>query len=1178
VIEGDLKDRGEARQVYGEALGGRRRAAIMEENRSNVFSIRVANILPGEDITVELTLVDHLTFEDGEAVFRFPLVVAPRFVAGAPLDRRSVGEGIEHDTDQVPDASTISPPVLLPDFPNPAWLSIVVDIHADGVARGDFQSSYQNEMFVSKDPENFRIRVQHTRQINRDFILRYPIPPVAAPRLLFIDQPADDKPVTFALTFTHPSLAVSPKARDIVLVVDCSGSMRGWKLRSATYAASRIVQELHEWDQFTILVMNGQTPIHCWPDRFLCAASRSRRQLALKCLAVLESGGGEGSPVVLGREWGRGTELGQALETAVRVLNGSNRSAEKIVVLVSDGQAAAEDAILLAVAVAAGKSIPRIIAVGIDSAVNTGLLRRLAGLASGSCEFVECEERLIEVMPRIIRKLQGPVLTDVYVEGTGLILVPGSPAVPQPVALYPGETITILGRCLGTSNGPITIRGKDSEGRQQSYIASAHRADSVLAPALPLLLARARVRDLEDQYSISHSPSQRQQLASQIIKTSLEAGVQSRFTAWVAADDKDMMDAEGDLHRAVQAVELPHAWLTDPDFGMPETVEIGASGDSAATDEVTGTPGYMSPDMWSNQLDLCSRSDLYGYAVWLYLQPSGRTDETDPDRDPPRPGGGAGSSSASRKSSSAHSRRERERNPSLQPISDPGVKLFISFSRRDADHVRNIMKQLISRAMSYNSSGKAFSPEFTKFGKTPEEVNAQERVGSMPKQDSPTAGIVVGTDPPVVLNSCGCPLHDFWFRILLALTRPDQSPVRERLKTVPPRRARSRRSRRKRIPLYGWWPLEETILAEVATWGSLLPTLAKTGPGPLWFHNDDDQFWNPGSFGTGGSSWVTHAVGPDESVLGVAENPRVSPEYEFEIILQASGLVDATGFECNTVNPPPVFSNDVFPGIATDFLTVQEEVATQANSVVTIVVTEPFPVITQRPTRFAGADVVCRQEHQVTPGSPDVQNQISLRLVAPDMGVIVPNGQKRPGSRLSAGLDRTDAFSTASSTVHPIRVWKGYTSLDLTVIAAAEFRTGQFSVTVTDLSTPVSETSGTLRRTHELLELSSDPSDDVDSAATAIADRKIEKDGVRLEGAELLAAAVALAGCAQDATLFRAEKHRTTVAPALLALDASDGLIWNTTDGPISTGSGLEMNDSPMHLIGEWSVTGLPPG
>ena len=137
VIDGELKERGQARADYDQAIRDGHRAAIAEEERSGTFSLRVGNIPPKEEVQVELTLVGPLPVSAGEATFQFPLVVAPRYVPGVPLDGPSVGAGWASDTDQVPDASRVTPPVLLAGFPNPVRLSLEVTVDPAGLATWD---------------------------------------------------------------------------------------------------------------------------------------------------------------------------------------------------------------------------------------------------------------------------------------------------------------------------------------------------------------------------------------------------------------------------------------------------------------------------------------------------------------------------------------------------------------------------------------------------------------------------------------------------------------------------------------------------------------------------------------------------------------------------------------------------------------------------------------------------------------------------------------------------------------------------------------------------------------------------------------------------------------------------------------------------------------------------------
>src|SRR5262249_34851572 len=146
--EGVLKERGAARQEYDQAIQTGHRAAIAEEDRPGVFTLRVGNLQPGEEAIIHLGLVEPLPFSDGDATFRFPLVVAPRSIRGTPVPGPAVGSGTAADTNAVPDASRITPPVLLPGYPNPVRLSLRVDVHPGDLPLGELRSSLHSVLEV----------------------------------------------------------------------------------------------------------------------------------------------------------------------------------------------------------------------------------------------------------------------------------------------------------------------------------------------------------------------------------------------------------------------------------------------------------------------------------------------------------------------------------------------------------------------------------------------------------------------------------------------------------------------------------------------------------------------------------------------------------------------------------------------------------------------------------------------------------------------------------------------------------------------------------------------------------------------------------------------------------------------------------------------------------------------
>lgn len=263
TVVASLRERGQARHDYEAALAEGRRAAIAEEDRPDVFTLRVGNILPGEEVTVELTVVGVLPVADGAATFRFPLVVAPRYVPGTPVPGEAVGPGWQPDTDAVPDASRISPPVLLPGFPHPVRLDVEVEIDPAGLTMGTPRSSLH-----AVRVEGGRVRFEPGERPDRDVVLRIPLGCADAPdaALALVPDEAGDGG-TFELTVLPPDLADPAHPRDVVLLLDRSGSMSGWKIVAARRAAARIVDTLTDHDRFAVLAFDDEvdTPADLGP-------------------------------------------------------------------------------------------------------------------------------------------------------------------------------------------------------------------------------------------------------------------------------------------------------------------------------------------------------------------------------------------------------------------------------------------------------------------------------------------------------------------------------------------------------------------------------------------------------------------------------------------------------------------------------------------------------------------------------------------------------------------------------------------------------------------------------------------------------------------------------------------------------------------------------------------------
>lgn len=557
VVEAVLKERGQARTDYDMAVARGHRAAIAEEDRPEVFTMRVGNIVAGEQVTVRLQLAQPLPVEDGEMTFRFPLVVAPRYIPGSPLGGGPAGSGVAADTDAVPDASRISPPVLLPGFPNPVRLSLRAEIDPAGLALADTRCSLHATAEETGPSGRTVVALRPGEQLDRDFILRLAVAnraDVAASLLLTPDAGQDPVEGTFLLTLLPPIGQGAARPRDVALVLDRSGSMSGWKMVAARRAAARIVDTLTTADRFAVFCFDNvvERPPGL-PDGLAEATDRNRFR-AVEFLSRTAARGG--------------TEMLDPLDRAAGLLAGRTEpetatagpaaasGRDRVLVLITDGQVGNEDQILRHL----GSQLAgiRVHAVGIDQAVNAGFLGRLATTGGGRCELVESEDRLDAAAARIHRRIGAPLAAGLTLSGDGLQIVPDTVAPSRLPDLFPGVPLTVAGRWRGQPGGTVTVRGTSADGQPFEAKAVAVTGGS---PASRALWARAHLRDLEDRYaSLDPSgPAELARLEQQITSVSLRHGVLCRFTAFVATDTRVVTDG-GAPHRVTQPVELPSGW------------------------------------------------------------------------------------------------------------------------------------------------------------------------------------------------------------------------------------------------------------------------------------------------------------------------------------------------------------------------------------------------------------------------------------------------------------------------------------------------------------------------------------------------------------------------------------------------------------------------------------------
>jgi Ca-activated chloride channel family protein len=569
VVQGRIDERGKAREDYDTAMAEGRTASIAEQERADVFTLRVGNIPPKSTARIELILVAPVAIDSLEATYRFPLVVAQRYCPGVAIDGDSVGDGIAADTDLVPDASRISPPVLLPGFKSPVKLGIKVRIAAGSMAaiqnrNGGSLGCTLNATEARDADGDMIVTVVPEQRLDRDFILRWSIAADAVATTTLLVEPDDVRPAglgsgkpaaeapghgTFSLVIVPPAQVadVEQTPRDVVFVLDRSGSMGGWKMVAARRAVARMVDTLTGEDRVTVMAFDNSVE-HCGDAPHLAPATDRHRWSVLEWLGSVEARGGTKLAAAIEAGFGVFREQGNA-ESPVN--SGPRR--DRVFVLVTDCQVGDEDRVIANLVDEIGDVT--LFVVGIDTAVNEGLLTRMADSTGGMVEMVESEDRLDEVMERIHQRLVSPLVSGLGIQSAGLDIIPESLVPAKLPNLVPGVPVVVRGRYRGTPTGGVCVEGRRPAGDVWQEQAE---AQAVSTGCQGSLWARGRLRYLEDLYASRNRDLPVEGLENQMVELSTAFGVLCRFTAVVAIDPRhpDRKPEPASLRRIVQPVDM----------------------------------------------------------------------------------------------------------------------------------------------------------------------------------------------------------------------------------------------------------------------------------------------------------------------------------------------------------------------------------------------------------------------------------------------------------------------------------------------------------------------------------------------------------------------------------------------------------------------------------------------
>lgn len=552
VIEGRIKEREEARKIFEAAKQEGKKAALVEQERPNIFTNSVAHIGPRESVRVEIEYQQTLHYSDGVFRLRFPMTLTPRYIPGVALAQSSGGgQAVHHfgsggwavNTDQVPDPARITPPVPHPSrgHVNPVTLSVDLDA---GFALSSLASSYH--AVTVTDAANGRKQIalkDGTVPANKDFELVWAPQAGAAPQAALFHETKNGK--HYAMLMVLPPAATGAAAalpREVIFIIDTSGSMQGQSMDQAKQGLQLALGRLKSGDRFNVIEFNSVTKT-LFADAM--PVNPGSLESARSFVARLQAGGG--------------TEMLPALRAA---LNGKeNPGVVRQVMFLTDGAVGNEQQLFEFIQTNLGDS--RLFTVGIGSAPNSHFMTKAAQFGRGTFTYIGNLAEVKEKMTALFAKVESPVLANLAIKWpAGQTPEMWPQRLPD---LYAGEPLVVTAQ-MDALSGSVMIEGmRGAAVWKQTLPLTGGRAESGVAT----LWARARISGLMSTLRVSQNEDE---VKKAVVETALAHHLVSKYTSLVAVDVTPSVPAGSVGKTGLVPSQLPEGSSHEAHFGtLPQT-------------------------------------------------------------------------------------------------------------------------------------------------------------------------------------------------------------------------------------------------------------------------------------------------------------------------------------------------------------------------------------------------------------------------------------------------------------------------------------------------------------------------------------------------------------------------------------------------------------------------------
>ncbi len=515
-IEAVIKTRDQARKIYQQAKLKGQRASLLEQQRPNIFTQSVSNIMPGDNITIKINYVGKLSYKDGNYELVFPMVVGTRY--------RS---------------SRINPAVLEPNQRSGHDIDLSVKLDAGVPIQNVYSNSHVIDIRTINRHQKYIKLHPADRLPNKDFILRYQVagkkPEIA------VMAHAKKQDGFFSLMIQPPARVTKIFPRELIFIVDTSGSMRGFPLAKSKNIIRTLIQGMRKTDTFNVVRFAGDTGI-LWNQ-----ARHYTPENANEALRYVDSFQGRG-----------GTAMRQGILNAL-----SKKAADgylRIAFLLTDGYVGNEFAIFQAIE--KQRNGARIFSVGIGSSVNRYLLERASELGRGETFYIRHDENSDKIIQQIFRRVDRPTISNIEIDWGSLDVTQLYPA--KTPDLWAGQAIIINGRYIKGGVDTIIVRGQllNQPYQQKVRVRLPEVEDN--NEAIATIWARQKVRHFMNKMI---KRGQTPQLIKEIQKLGLKYSLMTQWTSFVAVEEK-AVNMNGKIQTIHQAVEMPEAVSYEGVFGL----------------------------------------------------------------------------------------------------------------------------------------------------------------------------------------------------------------------------------------------------------------------------------------------------------------------------------------------------------------------------------------------------------------------------------------------------------------------------------------------------------------------------------------------------------------------------------------------------------------------------------